>query len=89
MDKMDRKTKSDTEWKKELPEESYRVARLKATEKPFSGKYTLFKKEGTYHCICCNAQLFHSSTKFDSGTGWPSFHSAIQKNINTKNRSFP
>lgn len=57
----------------ELPEELYQVAREKGTEAPFSGKYTSSKEKGTYMCAVCGNELFSSDTKFDSGTGWPSF----------------
>ena len=65
--------KTDKEWKKELSEESFNVARLGATERPFSGKYWNFEEEGSYICICCNTPLFKSDSKFDAGCGWPSF----------------
>jgi peptide-methionine (R)-S-oxide reductase len=76
--------KSAAEWRKLLTREQYRVARLKQTEQPFSGKYWNNKKEGTYYCVCCGAPVFKSETKFESGTGWPSFYApADEKNINT------
>ena len=65
--------KRDKEWKKELSEESFNVARLGGTERPFSGKYWNFEEEGSYICICCNTPLFKSDSKFDAGCGWPSF----------------
>ena len=65
--------KTNEEWKLVLSEESYRVTRKSATERPFSGKYWNFDKDGTYHCICCATPLFKSDTKFDAGCGWPSF----------------
>lgn len=58
---------------KELNSDAYFVCRLKGTEQPFTGQYDKFFEEGSYHCICCDALLFSSDTKFDSGTGWPSF----------------
>jgi len=71
---MDKKIqKSEEQWKQELTEEQYRVARMKGTEAPFTGEYVNTKTEGTYKCVACGAELFSSDTKFDSGTGWPSF----------------
>jgi peptide-methionine (R)-S-oxide reductase len=69
--------KAETEWMRELSPEQFRVTRLKATERPFSGKYNNCKIPGTYHCVCCSEALFGSDTKFDSGTGWPSFTAPI------------
>lgn len=71
--------KTDEEWKKILTPEQFRVTRKKGTERPFSGKYHDFKGEGTYNCTCCDLPLFSSETKFDSGTGWPSFYTPIAK----------
>lgn len=65
--------KSDEEWKKQLSGTQFRVTRKKGTEMAFSGEYHNFKEKGTYHCVCCGNELFSSDTKFDSGTGWPSF----------------
>lgn len=61
---------------KDLNPEAYFVCRLKGTEQPFSGQYDKFFEEGSYHCVSCDALLFSSQTKFNSGTGWPSFHDA-------------
>ena len=65
--------KSDDEWKKKLSPEQYNILREKGTEMPFTGKYVHNKKKGMYHCAACGAELFSSDTKFESGTGWPSF----------------
>jgi peptide-methionine (R)-S-oxide reductase len=69
--------KTDEKWREELTPEQYQVCREKGTEPPFTGKYHDSKEAGTYHCVCCGNELFQSETKFDSGTGWPSFYQAI------------
>ena len=66
-------TKSEQEWQQELTQEQYQICRQKGTEAPFSGDYWNCKQEGTYQCVCCGSELFSSETKYDSGTGWPSF----------------
>jgi peptide-methionine (R)-S-oxide reductase len=65
--------KTDEEWRKLLTPEQYRVTRERGTEKPFTGKYNNLKEKGVFQCVCCGNALFSSDTKFDSGTGWPSF----------------
>ncbi len=75
----DKIEKSDQGWMKELTPEQYRVTRQKGTERPFTGDYHDSKKQGTYLCVCCGTPLFHSDHKFDSGTGWPSFHSPVNE----------
>ena len=72
-------TLSDAEWQKRLSPEEYKVTRKKGTERPFSGKNHDAKTRGIYTCKCCGEKLFHSNTKFDSGTGWPSFFKPIDE----------
>ncbi len=67
------------EYRSKLTSEQYAVTRRKATERPFSGKYWDSKEKGIYRCICCDAPLFSSETKYDSGTGWPSFSEPIDE----------
>ena len=76
---MDKITKTDQEWKQQLSDEQFHVTRKKGTEPAFTGKYWDLHDDGVYHCVCCGAELFRSDTKFDSGTGWPSFFDAIGK----------
>ena len=73
----DKVTKTDQEWKEQLSPEQYQVARRCGTERAFTGKYWNTKDKGTYNCVCCGEPLFTSETKFDSGTGWPSFYQPV------------
>jgi peptide-methionine (R)-S-oxide reductase len=66
-------TKTDEEWRRDLPPDRYAVLRRAGTEPPFTGKYTHSKDDGIYRCGACGAELFDSTAKFESGTGWPSF----------------
>jgi len=70
---MDNQQKSEDEWKELLTPEQFYITRKKGTERPFTGEYYNFKGKGTYTCVCCGSPLFASDTKFDSGSGWPSF----------------
>ncbi|MGC9457966.1 MAG: peptide-methionine (R)-S-oxide reductase MsrB [Halothiobacillaceae bacterium] len=74
---MNKITRTDREWRERLTEEQYRVCRLGGTERPFSGEHCRAHGPGRYHCVCCDAPLFGSGEKFDSGTGWPSYFAPI------------
>jgi peptide-methionine (R)-S-oxide reductase len=76
---VDQVEKTDEEWRRELSSEQYRILRHKGTERAFSGEYHDCKKEGTYRCAGCGNPLFSSETKFDSGTGWPSFWAPVEE----------
>ena len=76
-EKLDKVTKTDAEWRQQLSNEEYQVTRKKGTEPAFSGKYWNTEKHGVFECVCCGEPLFDSSTKFDSGTGWPSFSAPL------------
>ena len=75
----DKINKSDEEWKSQLSDEEYYITRQKGTERAFTGKYYDCKENGQYLCKCCGEPLFDSETKFDSGTGWPSFFQPINE----------
>ena len=78
--------KSEEEWKKELTPEQYEVCRNKGTERPFTGQYYKSKDPGIYKCAACGNELFDSSTKFESGTGWPSFYQPLsEENVEAEN----
>ena len=82
---MDRLVKTDTEWKELLTPTQFYVTRQKGTERAFTGEYWNAKTKGTYLCVCCELPLFASDTKFDSGTGWPSFWEPIdERNVKTE-----
>jgi len=77
--------KTEEEWKEKLTDEQFKVTRKKGTERPFTGKYHDNKKKGVYKCVCCDTELFHSDSKYDSGTGWPSFYKpSKEKNVKTE-----
>jgi len=71
--------KAESEWKQQLTPEQFQVARKKGTERAFTGEYYNHKEEGTYKCVCCGNDLFSSQTKYESGTGWPSFWAPLNK----------
>ncbi|MBL6761365.1 MAG: peptide-methionine (R)-S-oxide reductase MsrB [PS1 clade bacterium] len=71
--------RTDAEWRQQLNDEQFYVTRQAGTERAFSGPYWDSKSEGTYHCVCCDAPLFKSGTKYDSGTGWPSFWEPVSE----------
>ena len=77
--------KNDAEWEKILTPEQFEIARKKGTEQAFTGQYWNTHEKGTYQCVCCGNDLFSSETKFDSGTGWPSFWAPLaEENIRTE-----
>jgi len=84
----DAEEKTDADWAKELTPEQFNITRRKGTERAFTGIYWDTKTPGTYSCVCCGEPLFSSDTKFDSGTGWPSFfapldESRVEKDVDT------
>lgn len=77
--------KTDKEWREQLTPEQFQVTRKKGTERAFSGKYWDHHEQGVYTCVCCGTDLFRSETKFESGTGWPSFYEPIaEENVRTE-----
>jgi peptide-methionine (R)-S-oxide reductase len=85
---MSKVVKSDAEWQKQLTPQQFQVARRAGTEPAFTGEYWDLHEDGVFHCVCCGAPLFSSDTKFDSGTGWPSFSAPISdENVDTHNDS--
>ncbi len=87
---MDKLKKDDKDFKRELDPAAYAVLREKATEPAFTGKFNAYKKEGMYYCGACGAELFKSSDKFDSGSGWPSFAKPVSEEVilDEKDKSF-
>jgi len=83
-------TKTEAEWKKILSPAAFEVTRKEGTERAYSGKYWDNHEKGIYSCVCCNQELFSSSTKFESGTGWPSFWQPIKKSsiLNENDNSY-
>jgi peptide-methionine (R)-S-oxide reductase len=76
--------KTESEWRKQLSDQQYHVTRECGTEPAFTGKYWNSKDKGTYNCVCCGAPLFQSESKFDSGTGWPSFYKPVDESAITE-----
>jgi peptide-methionine (R)-S-oxide reductase len=76
--------KSDAEWRAQLTPEQYRITRQHGTEPPFTGPYLDEKEPGLYRCVCCDAPLFRSDTKYESGSGWPSFYEAVSPDAITE-----
>lgn len=85
---MEKIIKDDNEWKKELTEEQFNITRKKGTERAFTGKFYKHNETGTYHCVCCGTELFSSETKYDSGSGWPSFYDVINSENIIKKKDY-
>lgn len=80
--------KDENEWKKILTEEQFYITRQKGTERAFTGKFYKHQEKGTYHCVCCGTELFNSETKYDSGSGWPSFYDVINNENIIKKKDY-
>ena len=80
--------KTDAEWRQQLTDLQYKVTRKKGTERAFSGEYHDCHEPGTYRCVCCGQALFDADTKFDSGTGWPSFYAPVSSDAVTEKKDF-
>ena len=87
---MNKVTKTDAEWRAQLDDIQYKVTRQHATERAWTGKYATNKDPGIYNCVCCGAPLFDSDTKFESGSGWPSFFAPLTETVvgTTVDKSF-
>jgi peptide-methionine (R)-S-oxide reductase len=83
----DAKDKTNEEWQQELSDEEYAICRQKGTERAFTGEYNDCKDKGIYQCTCCGSELFNSDTKYDSGSGWPSFSEADGETVKTETDS--
>lgn len=83
---MSKLIKTQQEWQQQLSPEEYRITRLKGTEPPFTGIYWDEHADGVYRCKCCDIPLFRSETKYDSGSGWPSFYQAISEGVIDEHR---
>lgn len=83
---VNKSSKTDKDWKQQLTDEQYRIARQQGTEPAFTGKYYHHKETGIYHCVCCDAPLFKSTDKYDSGSGWPSYTAPVDESAVTEHR---